>query len=247
MLDLLKDGPQTTGQLSKELSDLSRFGVMQHLGVLEEAGLVLARREGRTRFNHLNPVPIRQLYERWMRTHSSIAAETALHLKRYAETMNEVAPKVDQTQYRHVQIEFEMHINAPRERVFKAMTAEIGNWWPHRYKEDSEVYCDPVVGGTIGERFKDGGGAIYGQIVYMDAPERVACSGPSALQKGLSSFTSDVLEEQDGATTIKRSFQLWGNVPEDIEKMYREGTRKLMEEALKGYCEQGIAYKEGGR
>src|SRR6202011_4750951 len=110
LLDLLKDGPRTTGQLTKGLPDLSRFAVMQHLGVLEEARLVLARKEGRSRFNHLNPVPIRQLYERWMRRHSSFAAETALHLKRYAETTNEVAQQVDPTQYRHVQIELELHI-----------------------------------------------------------------------------------------------------------------------------------------
>jgi uncharacterized protein YndB with AHSA1/START domain len=217
---------------------------MQHLGVLEEAGLVLARKEGRSRFNHLNPVPIQQLYERWMRSHSSIAAETALHLKRYAENTNEVAHKVDQTQYRHVQIEIEMHIAAPRERVFRALTAEVGNWWPHRYKEGSEVYCDPVVGGRIGERFKDGGGAVYGEIVYLDAPNKVACSGPSALQKGLSSFTVDTLEESEGVTTVKRSFEIWGNVPEDIEKMYREGSRKIMEEALKNYCETGAGYTE---
>jgi DNA-binding transcriptional ArsR family regulator/uncharacterized protein YndB with AHSA1/START domain len=246
-LDLLKDGPRTTGQLSKELPDLSRFAVMQHLGVLEEAGLLLARKEGRSRFNHLNPVPIRQLYERWMRTHSSIAAETALHLKRYAETTNEVAHKVDQKQYRHVQIEFEMHINAPRERVFKAMTSEFGNWWPHRYKDGSEVYCDAVVGGRIGERFANGGGAVYGEIVYLDFPVKIACSGPSALQNGLSSFTTDTLEERDGGTVVKRSFQLWGNVPEDLEKMYREGTRQLMEGALKAYCEQGIGFKGEGQ
>lgn len=247
LLDLLKDGPRTTGQLSKGLPDLSRFAVMQHLGVLEEAGLVLARKEGRSRFNHLNPVPIQQLYERWMRSHSSIAAETALHLKRYAESTNEVAQKMDQTLYRHVQIELEMQIDAPRERVFQALTAEIGNWWPFRYKEGSEVYCDAQIGGRIGERFKEGGGAIYGEIVYLDPPTKVAASGPSALQNGLNSFTVDTLEDRDGGTVIKRSFQLWGNVSEEIEKMYREGTKKIMEQAIKNYCEKGIGFKEEGQ
>jgi DNA-binding transcriptional ArsR family regulator len=242
LLDLLKDGPQTTGQLSKELPDLSRFAVMQHLGVPEEAELVLVRREGRSRFNYLNPVPIRQLYERWMRNHSSIAAETALHLKRYAESTKEVDQKMDQGQYRLVEIEMEMQIAAPRERVFAALTAELGNWWPHRYKDGSDVYCDPVIGGRIGERFKDGGGAVYGEIVYLDAPAKLACTGPSALQKGLSSFTTDTLEEVDGGTLLKRSFQIWGSVPNEIEDMYRKGTRQIMEDALKSYCERGIGF-----
>ncbi len=66
MLDLLRDGPLTTGDLSVALPELSRFAVMQHLKVLEEANLVIVRREGRQRFNHLNAVPIRQIYERWV-------------------------------------------------------------------------------------------------------------------------------------------------------------------------------------
>lgn len=250
LLDLLKDGPRTTGQLSRELPDLSRFAVMQHLGVLEESGLVLARKDGRSRFNHLNPIPIRQLYERWMRSHSSIAAETALHLKRYAETTNEVAQQVDQTQYRHVQIELELHINAPRDRVFKAVTEEFGNWWPHRYKPDSTCYCEPVVGGKIGERFSNGGGAVYGEIVYLDPPYKWISSGASSLNRGCHGYSVETLEDHEGGTLVKRSMHLWGTVPEEAEKMYREGSRMLLEQALKDYCEKGIGYvipKEEGQ
>ena len=177
LLDLLRDGPRTTGQLSKELPDLSRFGVMQHLGVLEEAGLVLARKDGRSRFNHLNPIPIQELYERWMRSHSAIAAETTLHLKRYAESTSEVDKRLDQTEYRHVQIEMELHIHAPVSKVFKAITSEYGNWWPHRYKADSTCYCEAEIGGKMGESFSNGGGAIYGEIVYFDEPNKLITTG----------------------------------------------------------------------
>jgi DNA-binding transcriptional ArsR family regulator/uncharacterized protein YndB with AHSA1/START domain len=242
LLDLLRDGPRTTGQLSKGLPELSRFAVMQHLGVLEEAGLVLARKEGRSRFNHLNPVPIRELYERWMRSHSSIAAETALHLKRYAESTNEVSKQVDQSQYRHVQIEMEMHIKAPVEKVFAALTSEFGNWWPHRYKPDSECFMEVKVGGKCGERFTNGGGAIYGEIVYLDAPHKVISSGSSSLNRGLHGYTVEALEEKDGGTLYKRSAQLWGSVPDEVEKMFREGTRAIIEHALLNYCENGVGY-----
>ncbi len=216
---------------------------MQHLGVLEEAGLVLARRDGRSRFNHFNPIPIRQLYERWMRSHSSIAAETALHLKRYAETTNEVALQVDQAQYRHIQIELELHIKAPREKVFRALTEEFGNWWPHRYKPDSACFCDPVVGGRIGERFSNGGGAIYGEIVYLDPPFKYVSSGSSSLNRGLHGYTVETLEEHEEGTLLKRSSHLWGSVTDDVEKMYRDGSRMLLEQALRDYCEKGIGYE----
>ena len=58
LLDALREGPRTTGQLSAAVPSLSRYAVMQHLGVLTDAGLVVARRRGRERFNHLNPVPL---------------------------------------------------------------------------------------------------------------------------------------------------------------------------------------------
>jgi uncharacterized protein YndB with AHSA1/START domain len=228
------------------LSDLSRFAVMQHLSVLEESGLVIVERVGRQRFNHLNPAPIRQLYERWLRSHSSLAAETALHLKRYAETTNEVAHKMDQTQFRHVQIELELPISAPRERVFAALSTEYGNWWPHRYKPDSTCYFEAVPGGKIGETFANGGGAIYGEVVYIDAPNLLITSGASSLNRGMQGFNREELLERDGGTLLKRTLHLWGNVSEDMERMFREGSRHLLDTALKDYLEKGIGYSVPG-
>src|SRR5689334_18477496 len=83
LLDTLRDGPRTTSQLSEALPELSRFAVMQHLDVLEAAGLVLVRREGRQRFNHLNPLPLQAAYERWVRRHARLAATAAMGLKRF--------------------------------------------------------------------------------------------------------------------------------------------------------------------
>lgn len=243
LLDLLKDGPLTTGQLSKELPDLTRFAVMQHLGVLEEAGLVLFRKEGRSRFNYLNPAPVRQTLERWLTPRSSIAAETALHLKRYAENTKEVAPKVDPNTYRLVKIEMELIIAAPREKVFAALTHELDNWWPHRYKPDSKVSVDLTVGGKIEEVFADGGGALYGIFTYLDAPHKIAASGPSSMHKGLASFTVDTLETSGDGTLFKRETQMWGTVPEEVEAMFRDGTRQMMETALVAYVVDGKRYE----
>jgi DNA-binding transcriptional ArsR family regulator len=66
VLDLLADGPMTTGELAERFPELSRFAVMQHLRVLEEADLVIPRRSGRERHNYLNPVPVQRIYERWV-------------------------------------------------------------------------------------------------------------------------------------------------------------------------------------
>ena len=67
LLDALfsEDG-QTAGQLCGQVPSMSRFGVMKHVGILEEAGLVTSRREGRTKLHYLNPVPIGLVADRWI-------------------------------------------------------------------------------------------------------------------------------------------------------------------------------------
>lgn len=82
MLDRLKNAPQTTGALCAQFPELDRCTVMQHLGVLEEAGLVVARREGRERWNHLNAIPLQALHERWIGAYAEHAADRLLQLSR---------------------------------------------------------------------------------------------------------------------------------------------------------------------
>lgn len=88
MLDLLRDGAMSTGALADEFRDLSRFAVMQHLGVLEEADLVVPRRNGRMRLNFLNPVPIQRIYHRWVSRYQEPWAESLVALKGTLETID---------------------------------------------------------------------------------------------------------------------------------------------------------------
>ena len=81
MLDILRPGPRTTGDLAAEFPELSRFAVMQHLGVLEEGELVVRRKSGRQRFNYLNPIPIQQMYQRWVSQFQRPWAESLVALK----------------------------------------------------------------------------------------------------------------------------------------------------------------------
>lgn len=63
---LFESDGQTLGELSAGLPEMTRFGVMNHLRVLEEAGLVTTRKVGRRKFHYLNPVPIREIHRRWV-------------------------------------------------------------------------------------------------------------------------------------------------------------------------------------
>ena len=86
ILDLLRDGPRTTGALAEQFPRLTRFAVMQHLRVLEGAELVIPRREGRERYNYLNPVPIQQLYDRWVIRYMKPWTEALVSLQTKLET-----------------------------------------------------------------------------------------------------------------------------------------------------------------
>jgi DNA-binding transcriptional ArsR family regulator len=72
--------------LAAQLPELSRFAVMQHLAVLTDAGLVVAERRGRDRVNHLNPIPLREWYERWVQPMADSGSAELLALKRTVET-----------------------------------------------------------------------------------------------------------------------------------------------------------------
>jgi DNA-binding transcriptional ArsR family regulator len=86
LLDLLhkRDG-QTLGELEWEL-EMTRFGVMKHLKLLEEAGLVITRREGREKLHFLNAVPIRQIHDRWIDKYKAHQVSALVDLKKTLES-----------------------------------------------------------------------------------------------------------------------------------------------------------------
>lgn len=65
----------TTGQLCQQFPARDRCTIMQHLKVLTDAGLVIAQRKGRERWNHLNPLPIKRISDRWIGRYAYHAVE----------------------------------------------------------------------------------------------------------------------------------------------------------------------------
>jgi DNA-binding transcriptional ArsR family regulator len=91
LLDLLfeRDG-RTLTQLVSGL-EMTRFGVMKHLRVLEDAGLVVTRREGREKLHFLNPVPIRLIHDRWIDKYTERRVSALADLKAQLEEEEEFA------------------------------------------------------------------------------------------------------------------------------------------------------------
>ncbi|MCR6498818.1 helix-turn-helix domain-containing protein [Shinella sp. CPCC 101442] len=81
MLDAIKHAPLTTGALCEKFPEMDRCTVMQHLKVLEEADLVIPRKEGRERWNHLNALPIQAIHDRWISQYAGHAMSVLSALK----------------------------------------------------------------------------------------------------------------------------------------------------------------------
>jgi DNA-binding transcriptional ArsR family regulator len=89
ILDCLRAGPRTTTDIVARFPELTRFGVMKHIQVLRDAGLINTRQEGRRCVNSLNAVPIRRIYERWVSKFAELWAMTLIGLEESIEGKKE--------------------------------------------------------------------------------------------------------------------------------------------------------------
>jgi uncharacterized protein YndB with AHSA1/START domain/DNA-binding transcriptional ArsR family regulator len=138
LLDRLfeRDG-QSLLELQAELA-MTRFGVMKHLRVLEEAGLVTTRRVGRQKLHYLNPVPIRLVHDRWISRYAEpiVAQLSALKARLEEPPMGVQAP-------RHV---YEIYIRTTPERLWRAITDPADT---RQYYFGTEVQSDWKVGSRM--------------------------------------------------------------------------------------------------
>ncbi len=81
ILDLLRDSRRTTGEVCAHLPAMNRCTVMQHLGVLLNAGLVISKKEGRCRWHYLDVSPIQRIHQRWIKDYALPASDLLLKLK----------------------------------------------------------------------------------------------------------------------------------------------------------------------
>ena len=196
ILDNLASSAQTTGELVDTFPNLSRFAVMKHLGVLESAGLVSHTRKGRQRFNHLNAVPLRKVYERWV---GHLEDGFAASLLRVGDLAEQSGKESDMNiSMRQVEIHQEHHIQANVDKVWTILTTQIGEWWsvPFRmFRERSEMTLDLRPGGGLVEQ--KGEAFVYWALITAVHPGKsVELDGLNGPVQGR--FTFSITEESDG-------------------------------------------------
>ena len=165
LLDQLfeRDG-QSLGELTVHLPDMTRFGVMRHLDVLESAGLISTRKVGREKRHYLNPVPIRRIHDRWISKYAAPVVGTMSAVKDHVEAPPMAIPP---DEIEHV---YSIYINAEPDRVWRAITdgAETAH-----YYYGTIVKSDWQVGSKVSYDNADGSVAADGEVIAIDPPSRL--------------------------------------------------------------------------
>src|SRR5215213_617561 len=164
LLDLLfeRDG-RTLKELESELP-MTRFGVMKHLRVLQEAELIATRKVGREKLHYLNPVPIQLISDRWINKYSAARASALADLKTALEEGSIM------TTDSKPHLVYQIVIKAPQERVWEAITTSE---FTSRYYYGSTLQTDLTVGSPFTYRMPNGSPIVEGKVVVSEPPNRL--------------------------------------------------------------------------
>ena len=222
LLDALFEQDGQTLTALEERLPMTRFGVMKHLKVLEEANLVVTRKRGREKLHFLNPVPIRLVHDRWVSKYAEPWAATLAGIKHDLEdrTMEKV---------------FEIYIKATPEQVWEAITnAELRA----KYSFGVGIESDWTNGSAYSSVHKVAGFTIAeGENLEVDPPRRLVQSfnavwGDDVKAEGTSRVTWEIEQVEDSCrlTVIHDQLregandQLYGGWP-----MILSGLKTLLE------------------
>jgi uncharacterized protein YndB with AHSA1/START domain/DNA-binding transcriptional ArsR family regulator len=219
--ELFKQDGQTLSALEAR-SPMTRFGVMKHLKVLEEAGLITTRRRGREKLHFLNPVPIRLVHDRWVSKYAEPWASTLSGLKERLEsrTMEKV---------------FEIYIKTTPERLWEAITDSDER---PRYNFGLGVTSD----WTAGSHYEGGhpaapGALLEGENLEVQPPTRLVQSfnalwGEDVKNEGTSRVTWEIEPVGDSCRLTVTHDQLREGANEELYggwPMILSGLKTLLE------------------
>ncbi|MBW3590955.1 MAG: SRPBCC domain-containing protein [Actinobacteria bacterium] len=189
----------------EERFDMTRFGVMKHLRILEEASLVVTRRKGREKLHFLNPVPIRLVHDRWV---SKFAEPWAAGLSGLKESLEKTMEKV-----------FEIYIRTTPERLWEAITdPQIRT----KYNFGARAESDWTPGARLEMVHPDAPGLLgEGEVVEADPPRRLvhtmkALWSDDVAGEGFSRVTWEIEQVNDSCRLVLTHDELREGANEEL-------------------------------
>jgi uncharacterized protein YndB with AHSA1/START domain/DNA-binding transcriptional ArsR family regulator len=173
--ELFNQDGQTLSELERRLP-MTRFGVMKHLKVLEEAGLVTTKRRGREKLHFLNPVPIRLVHDRWVSKYAEPWAAGLSGLKKRIEeetTMDANDSGKRPWTASHEEKVFEIYIKTTPERLWEAIT---DGEMRQQYNFGVAIASEWTRGARYELSHPRGGDIAAGEILEIDPPNRLVQS-----------------------------------------------------------------------
>jgi uncharacterized protein YndB with AHSA1/START domain/DNA-binding transcriptional ArsR family regulator len=222
-----RDG-QTLGELCIHLPDMTRFGVMNHLKVLEEAELITTRKRGRQKFHYLNPVPIKLVHDRWISRYAEPRIGSMTGLKARLETGDQ---KMDTPA--HV---YKTFIRATIDQVWEAITSPE---MTAEYFYGTAVESNWEVGSELNYRYPDGSLASDGEILAIDPPKRLEFTFRALWDEKLTAEgpAREVWELTESSGMVELKVEIYEIGPESL-KDFSEGLPYILA-GLKTLVETG--------
>ncbi len=254
ILDLLRAAPRTTGELAAAFP-LTRFAIMKHLDVLVSAELVIVRRDGRERWNHLNPIPLQEMYERWVRPYESLWAAPLVRLKDQIESspfasgnLHMTEPRTSATPHTTagvLTVTMDIAIDASVDRVWAALTEDVGAWWPRDFLvavDPQQMQFEPRLGGRLFEEGSRGGGVTWYTVYGITPGESIDLVGQLSPAFGgpAQSLLRLSLRAQGPHTVLELTDAVVGNVGTRSATSLGDGWREIFERGLKVFVERGL-------
>jgi DNA-binding transcriptional ArsR family regulator len=226
LIELLRDGPRTTGELCRAFAT-SRFAVMKHLRVLERGGLLVVRREGRKRWNALVPEGLQDLSGRWGRAVPGAVDERG------------AAPSASRGDTQGGSMEItQVFVDAVAWKVFDALTVNVSAWWgqPHlRSADASNLVIEAQPGGRFYEEWGHRQGSLRGTVAAIKQDERLELRGPIFPGAGETALCF-ALEAREGGTLLTVR---WEQAPAGvIDDLFRTRLKAFVETGARS----GIGY-----
>ena len=235
ILDHLRTGPLTTEQVAGRFP-ITRSAINKHLTTLEQANLIVVRRSGKYRFNHLNIAPLSLVAKRWT---TELADTWTDRLTKLASAAERRYASMTQPQTRRIHLELEHVIKAPREAVFDALIHDITVWWsaPFLKGPAKRMILEPRIGGLLYEDWGGGDGLHLCTVTNLDTPNALTLSGAMGMGDLVAGHIKFQLENHPEGTLVQLSHVAVGELPEGIEHNYREGWEALIGTNLRSHTE----------